>query len=187
LQKKILKKTIEIFNQKGLKFTMDDVAKACGMSKKTIYTVFKDKNELFLSMVDMIFDEIKFEEEKVLNDTSLSTYEKIRKIMSVMPESYSEIDFRKLYELKDKYPLIYNQVELRLESGWEGTMFLLRKGQQEGILKESVSLPIVKLMMESSLEHFFQSDVLISSNLTYQEGLKQVVDIILEGIKDGKI
>ena len=40
LQQKILEGTIEAFNQKGLKFTMDDLAGILGMSKKTIYTVF---------------------------------------------------------------------------------------------------------------------------------------------------
>ena len=33
----ILEGTIKAFNEKGLKFTMDDVAKILGMSKKTIY------------------------------------------------------------------------------------------------------------------------------------------------------
>ena len=37
----ILEGTIKAFNEKGLKFTMDDVAKILGMSKKTIYTVFR--------------------------------------------------------------------------------------------------------------------------------------------------
>lgn len=48
----ILEGTIKAFNEKGLKFTMDDVAKILGMSKKTIYTVFRDKESMFLAMVD---------------------------------------------------------------------------------------------------------------------------------------
>ena len=48
----ILEGTIKAFNEKGLKFTMDDVAKILGMSKKTIYTVFRDKESMVLAMVD---------------------------------------------------------------------------------------------------------------------------------------
>lgn len=55
----ILEGTIKAFNEKGLKFTMDDVAKILGMSKKTIYTVFRDKESMFLAMVDYMFDSIK--------------------------------------------------------------------------------------------------------------------------------
>ena len=43
LKETILQGTIKVYSQKGLKFTMDDVAKVLGMSKKTIYTVFRDK------------------------------------------------------------------------------------------------------------------------------------------------
>ena len=86
-----------IFNEKGLKFTMDDLAAILGMSKKTIYNVFSDKNSLFLDMVDYLFDTIKESEQKIVKDTSLSTIEKIRHILGVMPESYKEIDFEQLY------------------------------------------------------------------------------------------
>ena len=76
LQQKILEGTIEAFNQKGLKFTMDDLAGILGMSKKTIYTVFSDKTSLFLSMVDYLFDTIKESERAILENEALSTVEK---------------------------------------------------------------------------------------------------------------
>ena len=51
----ILEATIQAFQKKGLKFTMDDLASLLGISKKTIYTVFPDKNSLVLEMVDYCF------------------------------------------------------------------------------------------------------------------------------------
>ena len=48
-------------------------------------------------MVDYLFDTIKESEQKIVKDTSLSTIEKIRHILGVMPESYKEIDFGQLY------------------------------------------------------------------------------------------
>ena len=56
LQKNILDATLRVFDRKGLKFTMDDLAKELSISKKTIYTVYDDKEALFLAMVDYIFD-----------------------------------------------------------------------------------------------------------------------------------
>ena len=41
LRENILENTLKVFNQKGLKFTMDDIAREMSISKKTIYTVFK--------------------------------------------------------------------------------------------------------------------------------------------------
>ena len=181
LREVILEGTIKAFNQKGLKFTMDDLASVLGMSKKTIYTVFRDKEELFLAMVDYLFDKIKESETQVLENQQLTTREKIHKILGVMSESYKDIDFRQLYMLKDKYPLIYGQVERRLETGWEATIMLLKKGMEEGVIRP-VSIPIVKMMLEASVEQFFQRDVLISNQLSYKEALEEVVGILMDGI-----
>ena len=82
LRKSILENTLRVFNKKGLKFTMDDIAREMGISKKTIYTVFNDKEELFLTAVDYMFDSIKASEQAALENAELSTVEKIR-IMSV--------------------------------------------------------------------------------------------------------
>ena len=181
LRESIIEGTIKVFNKKGLKFTMDDLAKVLGMSKKTIYTVFADKEELFFAMVESIFDSIKESERQVLADASLPTAQKLRVLLGVLPEGYKEVDFRQLYTLKDKYPKIYKQVELRLETGWEATLELMQQGIAEGVLRP-VSLPLFKMMMEASLEQFFQRDILVQSNLTYGQALEEVVNILMDGI-----
>mgnify|MGYP001528334403 CR=1 FL=1 len=81
LQKNILDATLRVFDQKGLKFTMDDLAKELSISKKTIYTVYDDKEALFLAMVDYIFDSIKESEQMILTDPSLSVVEKLHRIL----------------------------------------------------------------------------------------------------------
>ena len=181
LREKILMSTMEVFNNKGLKFTMDDIAKNISISKKTIYKVFNDKEEMFLELVDYLFDGIKDAEMQVANDPSLSTLDKIRKILGVMPNSYMDIDFRQLYMLRDKYPKIYEKVEERLENGWELTISLIEQGMKEGVVRP-VKIPVLKMMLEASLEQFFRRDVLISNKMTYQDGLAEVVDIIIDGI-----
>ena len=181
LKETILEGALQIFNQKGLKFTMDDIAVLLKISKKTIYTVFNDKEELFLAMVDYLFDSIKESEEAVVKNQELTTVEKVRTILGVLPESYKDIDFRQLYLLKEKYPKIYKQVELRLETGWEATIGLIEQGIAEGCIRP-VKIPILKLMMESALEQFFQRDVLIQNQIPYQEALDEVVGILVDGI-----
>lgn len=177
----ILNATIAVFQEKGLKFTMDDLAKQQGISKKTIYTVFPHKDDLFLAMVDYLFDGIKESEAAVVADESLTTVEKLRRILGVMPDSYEQVDFRKLYVLKDKYPAIYERVEERLETGWETTLALMEQGIREGVIRP-VKLPLVKMMMEASLEQFFQRDILVRTGITYAEGLQEVVNILVDGI-----
>lgn len=181
LREIILEGTLQAFNKSGLKFTMDDISALLKISKKTIYTVFHDKEELFLAMVDYLFDHIKESEQAVLEDKTLTTAGKVRKILCVLPEGYKDVDFRQLYLLKDKYPKIYKQVELRLETGWEATIDLIEQGMEEGCIRR-IRIPILKMMLEAALEQFFQRDILIRNGISYQEALDEVVDILTEGI-----
>lgn len=177
----IMEACIKVFNEKGLKFTMDDIAKTCHISKKTMYVYFTDKETLFLEMVDYIFDKIKDAERAVLEDETLSTVEKIRKVLCVLPEGYQEIDFTQLYTLREKYTSSYHQVEERLETGWENVIALIEKGIEEGVIRP-VNIQIVKMMLEASLEQFFQRDILVRNKLSYKKALDEVVDIIVKGI-----
>lgn len=180
-KEKILEATIKVFNNKGLKFTMDDIASELSMSKKTIYTVFKDKDSLFGEMVDYCFDKIKESESKVLNNAQLSTIEKIRGILSVLPESYMDIDFGQLFLLRDKYPKIYRKVEERLETGWESTMELIEQGIKEGVVRP-INVVVLKTMFEATLEQFFQRDILVQNHIKYADALNEVVTILVDGI-----
>ena len=181
LREQILEGTLQVFNYKGLKFTMDDVAHSLGISKKTIYTVFKNKEEMFLELVDYLFDRIKVSETEIYEDESLSTVEKVRRILGVMPISYKDLDLRQLYELKDNFPAVYLKVEERLENGWENTIELIEKGIDEGVIRP-IKIPILKMMLEASLEQFFMRDILVENRITYQEGLNEVVEILVDGI-----
>ena len=181
-KERILKGTIQAFNEKGLKFTMDDLARILGMSKKTIYVEFTDKNSLFLAMVDYLFDGIKESEEEIINNTDIDIVDKITTMLGVLPESYKDIDLRQLYMLKDKYPVIYKRVEERFENGWQQTIELLKEAMEEGKVRK-VNVDIFKMMMEAAIEQFFHRDILIYNSLSYEEGLKEVVGILMNGIK----
>ena len=181
-KEEILKATLQVFNDKGLKFTMDDIAERMKISKKTLYKVFDDKETLFLAMVDYMFDTIKESERAVIENEDLSTVDKIHKVLGVLPEGYKDVDLRQLYLLKEKYPKIYKQVELRLETGWETTIELIEQGIAEGCI-QPVRIPILKIMLEASVEQFFQRDILVQNKVSYQDALDEVVNILMEGIK----
>lgn len=50
MREKIIDATVEEFKQNGLKFTMNDLAKRLGISKKTIYTVFESKQAVLVAI-----------------------------------------------------------------------------------------------------------------------------------------
>ena len=166
LRVRILDEAARQFDRKGIKFTMDDLAHALGMSKKTIYTVFEDKRSIMTQTIDRFFDEALIEEEMILNDESLTIPEQLTAIIGRVPERYTQNDLTQLYVLKEKYPSVYRHWKFCRENYWEGVAMLLERGINEGAIRP-VSLPILKTMFQATVEQFFQSDILIKNSTCF--------------------
>lgn len=184
IKEKIMDATIIEFNEKGLKFTMDDIAKRLEMSKKTIYTVFQDKESLCMETVNYCFNAIKESEQAIIEDETLSLQEKIRRTLIVLPDRYQDIDFRKIYGGKEKYPKIYQEIMHRLSSGWEPTIALLEEGIATGQLRK-FSVSVFKSMVESSINGFMSGNELLECDVTYEEALEEMLEILWNGIENG--
>ncbi len=181
LENRILEATISIFAAQGLKFTMDDIAKELKISKKTLYAVFSTKEELLLRVVDYCFTDIKLCERKIAENNELDVVDKLRQIMIAMPDRYQNIGLSSLNSLSEKYPNVYKRVEEHLATDWEATISIINQGISEGRFKP-FSVPIMQSMFESTIQSFMATDVLVSNGLTYEDGLQQLIDIILKGI-----
>ena len=178
VKEEIMNAVLEEFQDKGLKFTMDDIA----MSKKTLYEIFRDKDTLFDEMVAHTFSKIKEEERKVLDNPELSIVEKIRKIMIVLPGRYENLNVKQIALLEQKYPKVYRQIQKRLESDWEPTIALLREGMEAGQIRR-ISIPVLKAMLEGTIGQFFSTDVLSGETVSYAQALEDMMDIIMHGIE----
>ena len=181
MKERILEGALNVFKSKGLKFTMDDLAVEMHMSKKTIYTIFDDKNQLLCDMVDYAFDLIKESEDKIYYDDSLSTVDKIRGILGVLPDSYDGFDYETLYQFSDKYPKAYKKLSNRLESGWDKTRDLLKKGEAEGVIK-NVDFDVFQITYEAAVERLLISDVLEKKGMDYPTAFNELVTIMVDGI-----
>ena len=162
---------------------MDDIASHMKISKKTIYTVYRSKEEMMLDMVDYLFDNVAVSKRAILEDRQMSLRDKIKAYLIAMPDEYSNIKFAELFVLRDRFPHIYEKVRMRFDSGWDPAIALLEQGKEEGIIRKDANLVIFKTMMDSSLASFFASDILKRSGLTYREGLDLVAEILLDGVR----
>lgn len=179
---RILNAAIEEFGRNGLKFTMDDIAKNLGVSKKTLYRVYDTKEAMLLALADYCFADIKKSEKEIMNDPDLDIVTKIERIMIVLPERYQNIGLSNLYQLSDKYPNIYKRVESYLSTDWDATISLLQQGIEEGKIRP-VSIPIVQAMVESTIQSFMAKDILVENKISYENAMQEMIKIIIQGIK----
>lgn len=181
LRIRILDEAARQFDKKGIKFTMDDLARSLGMSKKTIYTVFEDKKSIMTETIDRFFDDALIEEESILNNGELTIVEQLKTIIGSVPERYTQNDLTQLYVLKEKYPSVYRHWQHCRENYWEGVGILINRGIEQGEIRP-VSLPILKTMFQATVEQFFQDDVLVKNHISYRKALSEVASILVDGI-----
>ena len=178
---RIYESALSLFREKGIKFTMDDIAKNLGISKKTVYQNIQDKETLLNEMVDYGFDLIKAAERKIV-ESEMPLLDKIQQIIIVLPEQYQNLDLRQMIQIKDRYPKIYQKVTVRLETGWEETLRLLQEAMDQGLIR-NLNVVILKAILEGAFEHFLGSSVLPDNQIQYETALQTMMDIMMNGIK----
>lgn len=183
LRLRILEAALEIFNQKGPSLTLNDICQVLKISKKTIYTVFIDKEDLLLEMVNWCFSEIKESEKLIINDPELTLTEKIKKVIIVLPERYKEFNWRQLTNVREKYPELHQAMQKRIESDWEETIRLIEQGIEEGVIRP-ISIPVLKLMIEASIVHFLERAELEEVHIPYPKALDEMMKILMYGIEN---
>ena len=161
---------------------MDDIARNLSISKKTVYAAFENKEAMLLALADYCFADIKKSEKVILEDADMDVLTKIEKIMVVLPERYQNIGLQNLYQLSDKYPRIYQRVATYLSTDWDATISLLEQGIAEGKIRP-IKIPVLKAMVESTLQEFFSNSILVENGIGYEEALKEMIQIIIMGIR----
>ncbi len=185
LEEKILIAAIEEFGKKGLKFTMDDIARNLSISKKTMYQVFDNKEAMLLALADYCFADIKKSERAIVEDPNLDVVDKIEQILVVLPEKYQNIGLSNLYQLSEKYPNIYSRVSAYLSTDWDATNALIEQGVAEGKIRP-IALPVLQAMVESTIQKFFADSILVEHGISYEEALHEMIQIIIHGIRIDK-
>ena len=82
IQQDILEATLRLFNNKGLDFTMNDIAKSMHIAKKTIYRFFSSKEDLLIALLDYGFENIQKEKQKILS-TDESIPKRLEQVIDV--------------------------------------------------------------------------------------------------------
>ncbi|MBD5102565.1 MAG: TetR/AcrR family transcriptional regulator [Subdoligranulum sp.] len=180
LRKRVIDAASVLFGKEGLRFTMQQVADALHISKKTIYAVYPSKEALLLDMVDALFAEIHRAKQAQI-DAGGPIEQQIQAVIVALPEQYRTIDFRMLRTLDEKYPAVGCRVRAHLESNWEPTIALLEKGMAEGRIRP-VPISVLQRMVTASIECFL-SDGKGENEPSYLDTLAAMIDIIMNGIR----
>ncbi len=113
---RVLEKSREVYIKYGVKsVTMDDISKELGISKKTLYTVVKDKNELIektsFSISDGIFNKINELLKKKLDPIS-----ELLEIENIVCKTITSFNPAVIHQFQKYYPAIHKKLHDRQKS-----------------------------------------------------------------------
>ena len=144
LKELILEKTRELFLTIGFKsVTMDQIAYDMGISKKTIYNFFENKNELVKAVTSYMFNSITngvTEIKKNSNNPINELYDiNLFLIKYLKKESVSP-----LYQLEKYYPLIHKEINKKqFDFITKSTTGSLNNGIKLGLFRKDIKIDFI--------------------------------------------
>ena len=138
-QEKILKTSLELFFKFGIKrVTMDDIAKELGMSKKTIYQYYKEKDDIVnqLCEIEMMKHEKKFEE--VFNQ-SVDPIHEIMLISKNLRDMMQNVNPVFFMDLQKFHPKAFMQIQKFKENcAYKDILRNIKKGKEAGFYRPEI-------------------------------------------------
>lgn len=141
LLERVLDKSRKVFMKYGVRsVTMDDISKELGISKKTLYTVIKDKNELIektsISISDGIFITI-----KELLKKNLDPISELLEIENVVCNTITSFDPSVIHQFQKYYPAIHKKLHDRQKSAIiDMIKDNMRRGVKDGLYRGNIDI-----------------------------------------------
>lgn len=182
LKQRVIQVALNEFRVQGVKAVrMDDLASQIGISKRTLYEMFKDKEEL---LMDCLLYSNQREKERV-NDIRSKSKNVLEVILGVFLYSIEMLhETNKLFfEDIKKYPAAYKLVQEVRNSDSKEKMAFFRQGVEQGIFRSDINYPIVDELVKQQFNllvntDFFSHhpflDVYESIMFTYLRGISTV-------------
>jgi len=169
---------MNLYWDRGVKFTMDELASRLCISKKTLYEMVDTKEDLFIQGIEFYFNGVAELQNTIHSDGSLSAVEKLKKLLCATPDFV----IRKvhMHELKMNYPNAFKLLDDKLRLGWDKTLSVMDQAKAQGAVREIDNHLFSKIYASAIEEIILGNDN--DSNLTFRQQQEQIVDMLLFGI-----
>jgi TetR/AcrR family transcriptional regulator, cholesterol catabolism regulator len=183
IKDRIIAKAREQFFRYGVKsVTMDDIANELGISKKTIYQHFEDKDELVyqLMLAEMAQDKCDWEE---LGKTSENVIEKTVKSMDLLKQTLTEMNPSTLFDIKKYHPKTWILFQEHKEVFiFESIKADLLEGIEQGFFRHDIKVDILAKMRIEQVEVGFDPHLFPANKFSLIEVELTMLDHFIRGI-----
>lgn len=175
MREKIITSAIIQINKYGFRrFSISDITSDLGISSKTVYKYFKEKNEIISAVCDNLIEE---EKRKALG-TLTSEGNWVDKMMAISCHE-SELNDQMLQELKKHFPDEWEKVIAMKGFFSKYGMKFMRQGIESGDLRSDINPVILDFILNTLIDSFFKAEL---KDISQEQGKRELEKVILFGI-----
>ncbi|HRT80875.1 MAG TPA: TetR/AcrR family transcriptional regulator [Bacteroidales bacterium] len=184
LKQHILKEAGMMFSKYGIRsITMDYIASELGVSKRTLYEIFKDKDDLVYQAIIEGTKEHRKMCQNIISESS-NIIEAIYRIGKFNHELFAKINPLFFEDLKKYHFTIYNKFHQNGDlKDYELTRTLFEKGKQEGIIRNDINIELLNIIIHKLIDIIHDDDLKVYDN---EEILKTVFIPFIIGVSTQK-
>lgn len=162
--------------------TMDDIARELGVSKKTLYHDFEDKNDLIDRVISYdMMQSRKFLEE--VHRTELDAIEEIFMVNTRIHEDRSRYSPTFFYDLKRYFPEIYQRwLEDKRQNMYGLIVGNLQKGKQEGVYRMEIHEQAIGKLYMARMEMLDSNEIIDGHQTLSAEFMQEIFTYHMHGI-----
>lgn len=183
----ILAKARELFFSHGLKsVSMDDLARMAGISKKTIYQSFSDKNELVNTIVDDLI-QCHHHRFTLCQEKAKDPVDEVLQQSCAPFETWSSVNPGFFFELEKFFPQVWQKLEAHREKVLlPGILRNLEKGKAEGYYRGDLNTQLTAGIRIGQLVSVLQPQQLTGQRMNVNELMQELTQFYLHGITTEK-
>lgn len=184
---KILGVSVDLFRQYGFKtITMDDIARRSGISKKTLYQHFVNKQEVVQAAIDWYQARISDACHEALG-TSENAVEAMVKLTNVLGQTFKDINPLAMLELQRFFPESHQSFRKTL---FDKDMIAIRdnilQGIAEGNYREEVNAELLATYRMESCLIMLQPNLLLNERYNTQIVSLEIFEHFIYGLMTPK-
>ncbi len=182
-QEKILKTSLELFFKYGIKrVTMDDIAKELGMSKKTIYQFYKEKDDLVdqLCQIEMVKHECQFNEIATIAKDPIHELMLISLKMSEMMQQINPIFFLDLQKFHPSAFILFQK--FKEECAFKDILRNVKEGKKSGIYRSDVNEEFAAKHRLAQIDMLMFGNYFSFETISFTKSHELLLDIFVYGI-----
>lgn len=185
LKERIIEKAGDLFQQYGIKnVSMDEIASSLGISKRTIYENFKDKEEILLSAL------LRFSEHR--KETFESLFTQCNNVVEVFIKIIEEhrntpiCNVKFFEDIQKYYPRAANLIRKQIEINNIYLRDFLRQGIEEGYIREDLNVNVAAFLVEESTYTYIRASYIEKLPFSFQDLFYTMMINFVRGIMTGK-